>query len=183
MKFSSRKHETMMSDHKFIVNTSETHETQKAGEFASIIKSYDQLKHKSSLEDTDKNVVDNRYMELGSGQSLDNKLVTLDQLKRNIGKDVVAGKPVNKQDEMLLKEVFHKETDSVQQYDVHHVIENKHNFKTELATVGKTKMELVTYPERIKIPKDKYIKGSTYKVNDCYYDDDGEFLYRVPGMY
>lgn len=36
--------------------------------------------------------------------------------------------------------------------------------------------------EFIKIPKKLHKKGSTYQVDDCFYDDDGEFLYRVPGM-
>uniref|UniRef100_A0A675B374 Uncharacterized protein n=2 Tax=Anopheles darlingi TaxID=43151 RepID=A0A675B374_ANODA len=36
--------------------------------------------------------------------------------------------------------------------------------------------------EFIKIPKKLYKKGATYQVDDCFYDDDGEFLYRVPGM-
>lgn len=39
------------------------------------------------------------------------------------------------------------------------------------------------YPDRIEIPKDMYVKGCLYKVKDCFYDDDGEFLYRVPGLY
>ncbi|XP_044739607.1 neugrin [Chrysoperla carnea] len=38
------------------------------------------------------------------------------------------------------------------------------------------------YAEVIKIPKKLWEKGKTYRVADCYYDDDGEFLYRVPGM-
>jgi hypothetical protein len=37
-------------------------------------------------------------------------------------------------------------------------------------------------PDYIKIPQKLYRKGATYKVKDCYYDDDGEFLYRVPGL-
>ncbi|XP_053981522.1 uncharacterized protein LOC128877905 [Hylaeus volcanicus] len=38
------------------------------------------------------------------------------------------------------------------------------------------------YAMPIKIPKNVYKKGMTYKVVDCYYDDDGEFLYRTPGL-
>uniref|UniRef100_A0A2M4AT37 Uncharacterized protein n=1 Tax=Anopheles triannulatus TaxID=58253 RepID=A0A2M4AT37_9DIPT len=36
--------------------------------------------------------------------------------------------------------------------------------------------------EFIKIPSKLYKKGATYQLDDCFYDDDGEFLYRVPGM-
>uniref|UniRef100_A0A069DTH8 Uncharacterized protein n=1 Tax=Panstrongylus megistus TaxID=65343 RepID=A0A069DTH8_9HEMI len=32
---------------------------------------------------------------------------------------------------------------------------------------------------KIKIPKEKWKKGCIYKVNNCYYSDDGEFLYRI----
>ncbi|XP_055614310.1 uncharacterized protein LOC129760683 [Uranotaenia lowii] len=36
--------------------------------------------------------------------------------------------------------------------------------------------------EHITIPRKLYKKGATYQLDDCFYDDDGEFLYRVPGM-
>lgn len=39
------------------------------------------------------------------------------------------------------------------------------------------------YPEKITIPEDKRVEGKIYKVNDCYYDEKGRFLYRVPGMF
>lgn len=38
------------------------------------------------------------------------------------------------------------------------------------------------YPEKIRISSKMRKQGSLYKLNDCYYDVDGEFLYRVPGM-
>lgn len=39
-----------------------------------------------------------------------------------------------------------------------------------------------SYATRIKIAKSVYKPGMTYRINDCYYDYDGEFLYRVPGV-
>jgi hypothetical protein len=36
--------------------------------------------------------------------------------------------------------------------------------------------------ERIMIPKKAWAEGKIYKVDDCFYADDGEFLYRVPGL-
>ena len=36
--------------------------------------------------------------------------------------------------------------------------------------------------ENIKIPRKLWKKNKLYKVSDCFYDDDGEFLYRVPGF-
>ncbi|KAF7390973.1 hypothetical protein HZH66_009453 [Vespula vulgaris] len=38
------------------------------------------------------------------------------------------------------------------------------------------------YSQPIQIPQRIYQKGKTYRISDCYYDDDGEFLYRVPGV-
>lgn len=38
------------------------------------------------------------------------------------------------------------------------------------------------YVNPIKIAKHLYKPGMTYRISDCYYDDDGEFLYRVPGV-
>lgn len=37
-------------------------------------------------------------------------------------------------------------------------------------------------PYRVQIPKDKYKPGATYRVRDLFYDDDGTFLYKVPGL-
>lgn len=36
--------------------------------------------------------------------------------------------------------------------------------------------------DKITIPRKLRRNGATYKVDDSYFDDDGEFLYRVPGM-
>lgn len=38
------------------------------------------------------------------------------------------------------------------------------------------------YDEVIKIPRSRYQMGMTYRIKDCYYDSDGHFLYRVPGL-
>ncbi|XP_050429106.1 uncharacterized protein LOC126838606 [Adelges cooleyi] len=38
------------------------------------------------------------------------------------------------------------------------------------------------YPLAIRIPKQLWKEGYTYRVNDCFYGDNGEFLYRVPGL-
>nr|XP_031849242.1 uncharacterized protein LOC116434729 [Nomia melanderi]XP_031849244.1 uncharacterized protein LOC116434729 [Nomia melanderi]XP_031849245.1 uncharacterized protein LOC116434729 [Nomia melanderi] len=38
------------------------------------------------------------------------------------------------------------------------------------------------YIKPIKIPKNVWKHGMTYRVKDCYYDYDGEFLYRVPEL-
>ena len=35
-------------------------------------------------------------------------------------------------------------------------------------------------PDKIDIPRDKYRRGAIYESNKCFYDDGGNFLYRVP---
>lgn len=58
-------------------------------------------------------------------------------------------------------------------------------FKTNEVIVSeydRKKYEMTTVKDQIYIPKKLWRKGATFKVEDCYYDDDGSFLYRVPGM-
>lgn len=38
------------------------------------------------------------------------------------------------------------------------------------------------YPLAIRIPRKVWKEGYTYKLKDCFYDDRGDFLYRVPGL-
>lgn len=38
------------------------------------------------------------------------------------------------------------------------------------------------YPDTIEIPKELKRRHKMYRVNDCYYDQGGEFVYKVPGM-
>lgn len=54
--------------------------------------------------------------------------------------------------------------------------------KTYVKAWEKKESQDEMYPEFINIPKDKYKKGKIYQLRDCYYDNDGEFLYRVPGL-
>ncbi|KAH8284363.1 hypothetical protein KR018_010185 [Drosophila ironensis] len=44
------------------------------------------------------------------------------------------------------------------------------------------KYEMTQVKTRIVIPRKLRRPGATYRVEDAYYDDDGELLYRVPGM-
>ncbi|XP_018054184.1 PREDICTED: uncharacterized protein LOC108691060 isoform X1 [Atta colombica] len=51
-----------------------------------------------------------------------------------------------------------------------------------IARNKKVDVEL-NYAKPIKIAKHLYKPGMTYRISDCYYDDDGEFLYRVPSVH
>ncbi|XP_030375916.1 neugrin [Scaptodrosophila lebanonensis] len=55
---------------------------------------------------------------------------------------------------------------------------------TEIAisAADQQRYEISRIKDRIVIPRKLHRNGATYRVKDAYYDDDGEFLYRVPGM-
>jgi len=83
-------------------------------------------------------------------------------------------------------EDFKKEEDSIKDtffWPEKH--ENNESTK-EVAAATLNTQELLKkdyeYPEKIEIPKEKRGSGMTFRVSDCFYDDDGQFLYRVPGM-
>lgn len=61
-------------------------------------------------------------------------------------------------------------------------------FKTNAIVFQKTKKSPLqlrdpdNLPYRIRIPKEAWKQGSKYRVNDSFYNDKGQFLYRVPGL-
>lgn len=56
------------------------------------------------------------------------------------------------------------------------------NNEVQLQENDLKQLSMPSIRERITIPEKWFKEGATYRLNDCYYDDDGEFLYRVPGM-
>lgn len=61
-------------------------------------------------------------------------------------------------------------------------IKKYENHEIEISKEDMKKYDVTTIKLKIHIPRKLWKKYATYKVEDCYYDDDGEFLYRVPGM-
>ncbi|XP_020811274.1 uncharacterized protein LOC110186432 [Drosophila serrata] len=51
-----------------------------------------------------------------------------------------------------------------------------------ISAADQRKYEITQVKARIVIPRKLHRPGATYRVEDAYYDDDGELLYRVPGM-
>lgn len=51
-----------------------------------------------------------------------------------------------------------------------------------ISAADQRKYEITQVKTRIVIPRKLHRQGATYRVEDAYYDDDGELLYRVPGM-
>lgn len=56
------------------------------------------------------------------------------------------------------------------------------NNEVQLHESDLKKLSIPSIRHHIDIPVKLFRKGATYRLADCYYDDDGEFLYRVPGM-
>lgn len=68
-------------------------------------------------------------------------------------------------------------------------LKTKENFEnpenTDVVALNKNDKDIIEslkFRENIRIPKKLWKKGKIYQVDDCFYADDGEFLYRVPGL-
>lgn len=59
---------------------------------------------------------------------------------------------------------------------------NRSSLDTYVKEWHRNNIDEVKVAHYIKIPQRRYKQGMTYRVKDCFYDDDGEFLYRVPGL-
>lgn len=116
----------------------------------------------------------------------DAKRVTLDDLTAKIQQRLDKGNEIDLPDKMMLDIVntesvkVNNQADSHFESDIYSGDSNKAEL-TEFKPTENNVMK-VDYTKRIRIPKRAYKKGATYKIDDCYYDDDGKFLYRVLGM-
>lgn len=170
----------------------------KQSEFGSIIESYKLLKSKDMPEDdVEDPYVKQRTCDTSAVPKGDSFLlqrrepyprrgsVTLDKYRERILRAVKMGHETSP-DAKLMVSGLNKHED---------MPETAHDASLDIATetvkkpapasplVAETSCELPKDPPgRIQVPASKWQKGCTFKIGDCYYDDDGEFLYRVPGM-
>lgn len=162
-------------------------------EFSDIITSYEKLKnkHKTAPEvvDLKKTDAQNALSILDEKETQENtrktihQNVTLKKFKEKIQSEIVSGKEIPIGDKLII--------DSKKQVEAKHniiklqteEIMTSMKYQTSSGIVRNHQRDYshLVYPERILIPKDKLKYGYTYKLNDCYYDSDGRFLYRVPG--
>lgn len=113
--------------------------------------------------------------------------VTLEELRNEIKSGIISGKEIGIDDKIILDHSKEKEGDTnivqLDSVEMNNIIEKtKYQSNDELTKKTERDYSHLIYPERIIIPKNKWKHGCTYKVNDCFYDSDGTFLYRVPGM-
>ncbi|KAJ3665208.1 hypothetical protein Zmor_000714 [Zophobas morio] len=156
-------------------------------EFADIIKSYKKIKNcLLESENTQTNVGneppkgDTSY----AASAPRTKSVTLSELQNKLTKLVEAGKNVNEDERHIINSVKPEKEDKISETRLMDLSKNKYKASTGVRHLDKKEKDYshLNYPDKITIPKSILKKGTIYKLNDCYYDDDGEFLYRVPGM-
>ncbi|KOB65826.1 Neugrin [Operophtera brumata] len=154
---------------------------EKIGEFESIIKRCAQAQAKQTNihsehkpdETTTKMVQVKR----------DKDRVTLKELTTKIKNRIEKGKDVDMPDQIIVNAV--NTSSVVQQINTDVDLSTEPSNTKQVAEYKNENHDdksIMEYPERIRIPKSAYKKGATFKVNDCYYDHDGQFLYRVLGM-
>lgn len=79
----------------------------------------------------------------------------------------------SKESDIVDLTVPHPETLKIKKFDTTEVRPEEEALK---------QLSVPSIRETITIPRRLFKEGATYKLDDCFYDDDGEFLYRVPGL-
>ena len=168
----------------------------KSSEFSSIISSYMALKNQPSSQ------------QITDGASVEEITISEKQAKTYFSDETIVHnkreKPVQLEGLKAIiknklsvktpeidREIIKNSIDTTNKGDNSHYIYTapSERFDSDAVSIKQTgKQDIIhfsdsTYPNKIEIPKDKYVKGCLYKVKDCFYDDDGMFLYRVPGLY
>jgi hypothetical protein len=171
----------------------------KQSEFGSIIESYKSLKCKGTPEedvkDPDTLQGTNNTSAIPKGDTFlleggisysQHGYITLEKYKERVVKAVKKGCDVSLDAKLMVsrrKKCEHV-PQAVEDSNSSITSEVVRNCSTGLdPSVAKKNFDFTNEPpERIRVPPKKWQKGCTFKVGDCYYDDDGTFLYRVPGM-
>ncbi|KAL1123837.1 hypothetical protein AAG570_001608 [Ranatra chinensis] len=160
------------------------------GEFSQIIESYRNSGKSATCEHDHK--VDELKAEFetqtrwGKSPRADS-LYTLEELRKTVESDLAA---TRKQRSELEEAFLHRVTAPEKIKPVTPIRGDeviKESMKDTCIVTGSASDKLVEakddYPNRISIPEDKRkTTNGLYRVRDCFYDEDGEFLYRVPGM-
>ncbi|XP_063368134.1 uncharacterized protein LOC134656504 [Cydia amplana] len=160
---------------------------EKMGEFEKIVQRCAEKANNNNIEETDsKEVAIHASNNTNSKYKVvkGNQRVTLEEMTTKIKNRLDSGKAIDLPDQIMLSAVNSTETE-VSATELSKEIDLAEEKPKEVSVFkeqSEEKTSVMEYPERIRIPKKAYKKGATYKVDDCYYDDDGKFLYRVLGM-
>ncbi|XP_038221825.1 neugrin [Zerene cesonia] len=155
------------------------------GEFESIIKKCAAYGAKNEHVHEGQKMQGDKANQNHETQKTDKKRLTLDELANKIKNRLEQGQNVDMPDKIIVDSISQvPEPKPDLKRDVELFMSNEKQELTQFKA-DDNKLEVVSgsnYPERIRIPKKAYRKGATYKVNDCFYDHDGRFLYRVIGL-
>ena len=159
---------------------------QKMGEFEEIVRrcANENSKKNEECKASDNDTTSSEPIK--PKQNIDYKNLTLDELASKIRTRLDQGQNVNLPDRMIMDSVAtikNKEIAPISRTEIDLITASKEQNKlTDFKQNKDDEHKIMAYPERIRIPKKAYKKGATYKMNDCFYDHDGRFLYRVIGM-
>lgn len=155
-------------------------------EFCDIITSYEKLttKHAENVNPPEETKLLENNDVSSTFEQRSRKRVTLPQLKKDIETAVQTGKHVSETDLYILKEVKTEDErhEVMELQEDLSAIQHRHEKPNKVSATKKKDYSFLEYPLHIRIPRKVHKPGCVYKLNDCYYDDDGQFLYRVPGM-
>lgn len=131
--------------------------------------------HHSTNQDVDS------YILQGSVHNSDTRSQTLEQYRQN-RLDIQLSEKEDRDEKFQLHQK--EEVEEVPQVDYRNIqkYQTMEAGAASLQFSNKQVFRSLEIKEHIEIPKNVWQEGKTYKVGDCYYDDDGEFLYRVPGL-
>lgn len=171
----------------------------KQSEFRSIIESYKLLKCKDMPEDDvrDPDMLQrardtptipkgDSFLLQGQKSYSRQKCVTLEKYRERVLKEIKKGHEKSADAKLMVSKHSNYEHVPEAIQDTNSDI-NSEMAKSYSAGLNPTVTEMSSDigkdpPGRIQVPAKKWKKGCTFKIDDCYYDDDGTFLYRVPGM-
>lgn len=167
-----------------------TNEQKVFGEFSSLVAPKIEDNVSTTITELEQKLSDeNRSLTLATIEKyyLDkNKYTTLSEVKEKLSTALEKNKQLNPLDQLIVQS---KSNDSIAFSEVPEPTEMKSVYAKpknssvfgDMNQLSEPEVEKV-YFKRVRIPKSVYKKGCTYKINDCYYDHDGQFLYRVPGL-
>ncbi|GBP34428.1 Neugrin [Eumeta japonica] len=157
-------------------------QSEKIGDFQAIVDRC-AAKDKSDMNGSENDSVANEDTTTLKKNKTYKKRTTLEELTNRIKDDIESGQNVDMPDHLLVHAV-NSDTVIVPEETTNSHLEPSTEERSMIKweSEDENNKEIHPYPERIRIPKSARKRGATYKVNDCYYDDDGRFLYRVIGM-
>ncbi|XP_076670494.1 uncharacterized protein LOC143369908 [Andrena cerasifolii] len=128
-------------------------------------------------EDTTANVLTSSKKETEVGEDISANILVSSKKEAEVGEDNVPMVKTPPKETALM--AIAKQTQAKLPIDLNTESSSLDTYVKEWNSSVETKFN---YAKSIRIPKNVYKEGMSYRIKDCYYDDDGEFLFRVPGV-